>query len=36
MAEQGKSDAVGRRAGLDRSYRPAGNTLNRDEVRRTG
>ena len=36
MAEQGKSDAVGRRAGLDRGYRPAGNTLNRDEVRRTG
>ena len=36
MAEQGKSDAVGRRAGLDRSYRPAGNTLNRDEIRRTG
>ncbi len=36
MAEQGKSEAVGRRTGLERSYRPAGNTLNRDEVRRTG
>jgi len=36
MAEQGKADAVGRRTGLDRAYRPAGNTLSRDEVRRTG
>ena len=36
MAEQGKADAVGRRAGLDRAYRPTGNTLSRDEVRRTG
>jgi LysR family cys regulon transcriptional activator len=37
MADQTKPvEAVSRRAALDRPYRPAGNTLSRDEVSRTG